>query len=73
MADVSPPASPTDLSDALPKRYAKQWLRTRYAKLLDSADIALNGPRPWDLQVHDQRLYTRCLREGTLGLGDAYV
>lgn len=39
---------------------------------LDSADVRLNGTRPWDVQVHDDRLWNRIARSGTLGLGDAY-
>ncbi len=29
--------------------------------LLNYADIQINGPRPWDMQVHDERLYSRAL------------
>ena len=42
-------------------------------ELLDSADVAINGGRPWDIQVHDTRFYDRVLRQGTLGLGEAYM
>jgi len=42
-------------------------------ELLETADIAINGDRPWDLQVHDDRLYDRVLRDGSLGLGEAYM
>lgn len=42
-------------------------------ELLASAGIIVNGPNPWDLQVHDERLYSRVLREGSLGVGEAYV
>jgi cyclopropane-fatty-acyl-phospholipid synthase len=41
--------------------------------LLHCADIKINGSRPWDLQVHDERLFRRILREGSLGLGEAYM
>jgi cyclopropane-fatty-acyl-phospholipid synthase len=41
--------------------------------LLAGAGITVGGDAPWDLQVHDERLYTRVLRDGTLGVGDAYV
>ena len=49
------------------------FLRRRYASMLAGADIHLNGGRPWDMRVHDERLFARCLRDGTIGLGDAYV
>jgi len=42
-------------------------------ELLDSADVQVNGSRPWDLQVHDARLYDRVLRDASLGLGEAYM
>ncbi len=42
-------------------------------ELLETADIAINGDRPWDIQVHDDRFYERILRDGSLGLGEAYM
>ena len=41
--------------------------------MLASADILIDGSRQWDMRVHDERLFARCLRDGTIGLGDAYV
>jgi len=41
--------------------------------LLDLADVQINGSRPWDMQVHDDRLYDRVLRSSSLGLGEAYM
>jgi len=42
-------------------------------QLLAKADIQINGSRPWDIQVHDDRLYGRVLRSANLGLGEAYM
>jgi cyclopropane-fatty-acyl-phospholipid synthase len=42
-------------------------------ELLDLAGVEVNGSRPWDIQVHDPRLYDRVLQRGTLGLGEAYM
>ena len=42
-------------------------------QMLASAGININGSQPWDLQVHDARLYRRVVRHGTLGLGEAYM
>lgn len=42
-------------------------------ELLAEADIRLNGERPWDMQVHNDQLYGRLLKEGTLGLGESYM
>jgi len=38
-----------------------------------SADIRLDGLRPWDIQVHDDRFYSRVLGGGTLAFGEAYM
>ncbi len=40
---------------------------------LGAAGIAVNGSDPWDVRVHDDRLYRRILLHGPVGLGDAYV
>jgi cyclopropane-fatty-acyl-phospholipid synthase len=37
------------------------------------ADIAIDGSRPWDLRLHDERLWTRMLADGSLGVGEAYM
>lgn len=42
-------------------------------KLADKADIRINGDRPWDIRVHNDALYARVLKQGTLGLGEAYM
>ena len=42
-------------------------------ELLAMAGVAIDGPNPWDIQVRDDRLYTRILREKNLGLGEAYM
>ncbi|HHJ52413.1 MAG TPA: cyclopropane fatty acyl phospholipid synthase [Caldithrix abyssi] len=41
--------------------------------LLDQAGIKINGPNPYDIQVHDERLYDRVLSETALGLGESYM
>jgi cyclopropane-fatty-acyl-phospholipid synthase len=46
---------------------------TVFRELLDLAEIQVNGSNPWDLQVHDERLYERVLRDSSLGLGEAYM
>lgn len=42
-------------------------------EFLAKADIRINGSRPWDLQVKDERFFNRVLSGGRLALGDAYV
>ncbi|MDT8323247.1 MAG: cyclopropane fatty acyl phospholipid synthase [Bacteroidota bacterium] len=41
--------------------------------LLTHADIVVNGNRPWDIVVHDERLYNRLLRDRALAMGEAYM
>lgn len=42
-------------------------------ELLTSAGVTLNGAAPHDITVHDDRLYKRVIRDGELGLGEAYM
>lgn len=50
-----------------------QWYRRQIERLLEGTDVRLDGPRQWDLQVHDPRFYRRVLSHGSLGLGEAYM
>lgn len=47
--------------------------KEKAAAILKRADVEINGSRPWDIQVHDERLYDRVFSEGTLGMGEAYM
>lgn len=42
-------------------------------EILGIAGIEINGKNPWDIQVHDERLYKRIISEGSLGLGESYM
>ena len=42
-------------------------------QLTDSAGITINGPQPWDIQVHNENFYKRILHQGSLGFGEAYM
>jgi len=48
-------------------------LKQTIQNILDAADIKINGNRPWDIQVHNEKLYRRVLKQGSLGLGEAYM
>lgn len=41
--------------------------------LLSEADIIINGNRPHDIQVHDEKFYQRFVKDGRLGLGESYM
>lgn len=47
--------------------------RRRLGSFLAEADVAINGDRPWDIQVHDSRFFRRALAQGSLGIGEAYM
>lgn len=44
-----------------------------FRDLLAKAGVTVNGDKPWDLQVRDHRAYTRMLRDGTIGFGEAFM
>jgi len=44
-----------------------------FRELLGKADIAVDGGRPWDLQVHEPRAFARVLRDGAIGFGEAFM
>jgi len=48
-------------------------LKARAATLLEHAGIRLDGSRPTDMHVHDERVYARVFAHGSLGLGESYM
>lgn len=49
------------------------WAKYYVEKLLIKSDIQINGSRPWDIQVHDERIFRRAILSGSLGFGEAYM
>ncbi len=47
--------------------------KTAIENLFALAGITINGPNPYDIQVHDARFYQRVLSESALGLGESYM
>jgi len=41
--------------------------------LLAGAGIIINGSKPSDIQVHNENLYKRIMRHGSIGLGESYM
>lgn len=41
--------------------------------LLRLGGITVNGEQPWDIQIHNEQIYKRLLREVDLGLGESYM
>lgn len=48
-------------------------LKKRTENLLQHADIAIDGERPWDIHVNNKHLYRRVFAQGSLGFGEAYM
>lgn len=42
-------------------------------ELLGKAAIMVNGPNPWDMQIHAAGVPERAFSQGNLGLGEAYM
>jgi cyclopropane-fatty-acyl-phospholipid synthase len=40
---------------------------------LARAGVLIGGDRPWDIRVHDDRLFDRAVRDGALGVGEGYM
>lgn len=47
--------------------------RDKAEELLARVDVKINGERPWDIRVHDNRFFGRVFRDGSVGLGESYV
>ncbi len=48
-------------------------IKQEAAEILALADIKINGDRPWDIQVHNEKFYNRVLTGGSLALGESYM
>ncbi|MEX0326330.1 MAG: cyclopropane fatty acyl phospholipid synthase [Puniceicoccaceae bacterium] len=48
-------------------------MRRTVQAILEAAGVEINGSSPWDIVVHDERLWRRVLLHGTIGLGEAYM
>jgi cyclopropane-fatty-acyl-phospholipid synthase len=60
-------------ASAWPIRMSEASRKAIVEDVLARGDIQVNGSRPWDLQVHDERFYKRVLRDDALGLGESYM
>jgi cyclopropane-fatty-acyl-phospholipid synthase len=54
-------------------RFMADSARIFLEKLLSSADIQINGSRPWDMRVHNEQVFSRIFRDGSLGVGESYM
>jgi len=51
----------------------RERIRCKVEQLLSLADVKINGDRPWDVRVHNERFFPRVLARGSLGLGESYM
>jgi len=47
--------------------------KAKIKAILEKADIIIDGDRPWDPQVHDNRVYDRVIKGATLALGETFM
>jgi cyclopropane-fatty-acyl-phospholipid synthase len=52
---------------------SEDGFRKKVATLLSFADVEIQGERPWDIQILNQKTYSRILAQGSLGLGESYM
>ena len=52
---------------------SQEKYQAKLSALLNTADIQVNGERPWDMQVHNADVFGRTLGQGSLGIGEAYM
>jgi cyclopropane-fatty-acyl-phospholipid synthase len=53
--------------------YIRKSAERQMTDLLATADIEINGNRPWDIQIKNKELFNRVSVTGSLGLGEAYM
>ena len=49
------------------------WTTRKLTEVLAECNVQLNGPRPFDIRVKDQRTIDRIVRQGSRGLGETYM
>ncbi|QQA77796.1 cyclopropane fatty acyl phospholipid synthase [Pectobacterium parmentieri] len=54
------------------RSYTSPWFNIMQDRLA-TADIAINGPRPFDICVNHPDFFKRVLQKGSLGLGESYM
>jgi len=48
-------------------------LRSIFQKVVEKADVHLDGRRTWDIRIHDPRVFSRVAVRGSVGLGESYL
>ena len=67
------PSTTTQTESPSSQTAGSSGARQTIAELLEQVDVQLDGDRPWDVQVHDERMFERVLSEGSLAAGETYM
>jgi cyclopropane-fatty-acyl-phospholipid synthase len=70
--ELAPTGAAGSWREALRSAPVRGW-RRRVARHLAKAGVELDGGRPWDPRIHDDRMFWRIAAHGSLGLGESYV
>ncbi|HEY4210865.1 MAG TPA: cyclopropane fatty acyl phospholipid synthase [Steroidobacteraceae bacterium] len=65
--------SPTLSHEAATGAHSANSSERALRELLAVADVRLDGSRPWDIRVNDERMFHRVLAHGSLGAGESYM
>lgn len=52
---------------------ASEKTKKMFADIVAQADVKVNGDRPFDIKIHNDRFYDAILSSGTLGAGESYM
>lgn len=66
-------APPGNVPQATPPTRRPVPGQAAVATVLARADVLVDGPRSWDMRVHDPGVFPRLLRNGSLALGETYM
>ena len=58
---------------ALSERHRMTWETNLVLEFLTSAGVKVGGNEPWDIQIHEDRFFSRVVAGGSLGFGEAYM
>jgi cyclopropane-fatty-acyl-phospholipid synthase len=72
---LTAPTAPTrtDGTESGRATKSKSAARKLIEQILDRGDIRIDGTRPWDIRIHDDRLFGRIMAHGSMGLGESYM
>src|SRR5580698_6627443 len=61
------------VKDAVVQTRSKDRYRALIEEMFAKADVRIDGGRPFDIQVKDDRFYKRVMSNPALGIGESYM